>query len=256
MMRKTIGLKAKLTLVLLLVLATAVGIVYANTPVRTPDGFDKVLVYMAAGQYDPNVPPAEGDLAEWFHKEIMGRSDDEILEEKYAAMAYFEEQFGPGLPEPVAFGVDPRNEYRVYFISGMDVPSEGWVVRDGGFMGMIPDPGMTLYGEWGGPAGKWVPGGSFLVYGDYNIDVTGPGKSGKHPSYVKPIIIHYQSAEPIVPDPINGVITFRCTLIAPWGEGIAQGISRPLEVDGKRQANIRNILTFPRYGPSIVHEAP
>lgn len=109
-----------------------------------------------------------------------------------------------------------------------------------------------LTGEWGG-AGKFVPAGSFLVYGDYNIDVTGPGKSGKHPSYVKPIIIHYQSAEPIVPDPINEVTTFRCTLIGPWGEGIAQGISKPLMVDGKRQANIRNILTFSTYGPSIVH---
>lgn len=60
----------------------------------------------------------------------MGRSDDEILAEKAAAEAYFKSQFGPGLPEPIAFGVDQRNEYRVYFISGMDAPSEGWVVRD------------------------------------------------------------------------------------------------------------------------------
>ncbi|GAI81246.1 unnamed protein product, partial [marine sediment metagenome] len=28
---------------------------------------------------------------------------------------------------------------------------------------------MTLYGEWGGAVGKWVPAGSILVYGDYNI---------------------------------------------------------------------------------------
>ena len=248
--------KKYLTLgVLLILLVTSVGFVLANTPVRTPDGFHKVLVYMGAGKYDPTVPPAEGDLAEWFHKEIMGRSDEEIAQEKAAAMEYLERMFGPGLPEPMAFGLDPRNEYRVYFISGMDVHSEGWVVRDGGFMVMIPGDTM-LYGEWGGPGGKFVPGGSFLVFGDYNIDVMGPGKSGKHPSYVKPIIIHYQSAEPIVPDPINGVTTFRCTVIAPWGEGIAQGISRPLEMDGMRQANIRNILTFPPYGPSIVHEVP
>ena len=245
---------------LLVTLIAGAGLVYANTPVRTPDGFSKVLVYMAAGKYDPTVPPAEGDLAMWFHKGIMGRSDEEIEDEKQAAMEYFESQFGvtfddDGLPEPMPFGVDPRNEYRVYYISGMDVPSEGWVVRDGGFMVIIPED-MMLHGEWGSDAGKWVPAGSFLVYGDYNIDVTGPGKSGKRPAFVEPIIIHYESAEPIVPDEINGVTTFRCTVIGPMGEeGIAQGISKPLEPEnGMRQANIRNILTFPPFGPSIVHE--
>lgn len=237
---------------ILAMLVASMGVVLANTPVRTPEGFDRVLVYLAAGKYDPTVPPEEGDLAMWFHEEIMGRDDEEIQAEKEAAMEYFEYMFGPGLPEPVAFGVDPRNEYRLYYFSGMDAPSEGWVVRDGGFMIVIPADTM-LHGEWGGLAGKFVPGGSFLVHGDYNIDMTGPGKSGKHPSYVAPIIIHYQSAEPIVPDPINGVTTFRCTVIAPWDEGIAQGVSKPLTMDGMRQANIRNILTFPAFGPSIEH---
>ena len=241
---------------ILLLFVGVMGFAIANTPSRTPDGFDQVFVYMAAGQYDPSVPSEEGNFAIWFHNEIMGRNDEDLLVEKAAAESYFEDHFGPGLPDAFAFGVDPRNEYRVYFSSGMDVPSEGWVVRDGGFMVSIPDPGMTLYGEWGGLTGKWVPGGSFLVFGDYNIDVTGPGNSGKKPAYVEPLIIHYQSAEPIVPDLINGVTTFRCILIAPWGQGIAQGISKPLTLDnGFRQANIRNILTFSPFGPSIVHDA-
>lgn len=62
MVRKTIGLDTKNVLVLLLLLVTAAGIVYANTPVRTPDGLNKVLVYMAADQYDPNMPPPDGDI--------------------------------------------------------------------------------------------------------------------------------------------------------------------------------------------------
>lgn len=238
------------------ILIAALGIAMANTPVRTPDGFDKVVVFMAAGQYNQSIPPAEGDLGMWFHKEIMGRSDQEILDEKAAAEAYFEEMFGPELPEPVAFGVDPRNEYRAYFISGMDIPSEGWVVRDGGFMiAFMTD--TTLHGEWGGLAGKTVPVGSFVVFGEYNIDVTGPGKSGKHPSYVEPIIIHYQSAEPIIPEMITGGMAFVCTVIAPWGQGVAQGtVFTQMLGNGIVQANIRNVHTYPAYGPSIVHNSP
>lgn len=250
---KTRSLQFVVVAVVAVMVATA-GIAYANTPARTPEGFDKSLVYIAAGKYDPSIPPEQGDLAEWFHKDIMGRSDADLSAEKAAAEAYFESQFGPGLPEAVPFGVDPRNEYRVYYISGMDVPESGYEVRDGGFRVTIPEPGMTLYGEWGGPEGKFVPGGTFLVFGEYNIDVMGPGNSGKNPSHVEPIIIHYESVEPIVPDPINGVTTFRCTLEGPWGEGIAQGISKPIQEDGWTQANIRNILTFPPFGPSIVHD--
>ena len=238
-----------------IVLIAAVGIAYANTPVRTADGFDKVVVFMAAGEYNSSVPPAEGDLAMWFHKDIMGRSDAEIEAQKVAAMEYFNETFGPGLPEPAAFGLDPRNEYRAYIISGMDIPSEGWVVRDGGFIISFAADTM-LHGEWGGIAGKMVPAGSILVFGDYNIDVTGPGNSGKNPKMVEPIIIHYQSAEPIIPEAINGGITFRCTVIAPWGEGIAQGISYAQQEDGRVQANIRNVQTYSAYGPSIVHNMP
>ena len=40
-------------------LIATVGIVYANTPVRTPAGFDKTVVFMAAGQYNSSIPPAE-----------------------------------------------------------------------------------------------------------------------------------------------------------------------------------------------------
>ena len=96
-------------------------------------------MYSAAGVYDPSIPPVEGDLAEWFHKEIMGRDDAAIEAERTRADAYFQATFGalyaPG--SLVAFGVDPRLEYRAYLISGLRVPPEGFVVRDGGFRAVL-----------------------------------------------------------------------------------------------------------------------
>src|SRR5918993_2818236 len=85
-----------------------------------PAPFGKYLVYTAANVYDPSVPPAEGDLADWFHRDVMGRDDAAIAAERDAADAYFAATFGslyvPGSLE--AFGLDPRIGYTAYFISG------------------------------------------------------------------------------------------------------------------------------------------
>jgi hypothetical protein len=195
-----------------------------------PEPFGKYLVYSAAGVYDPSLPPAEGDLAEWFHKEIMGRDDAEIAAERARADAYFQATFGalytPGSLE--AFGVDPRLEYRAYFISGMRVPTEGFVVRDGGFRADLSN-------------------GGFVVFGNYNIKVTKLVK-GPDPA---PIIIHYESVDPIFPTPTG--LFFQCRLSSDdfedFGGGLAQGISSPKTLpDGRVVANIRNILTFPGLG--------
>lgn len=246
-----------LTLVLTFVAAT-IGIVYANTPSRTPDGFDNVLVFIAAGRYDSSTGPTAEELWQWFHFEVMERDTTEFLQEMANAVSYFDEMFGPGLPLPMPFASDPRQEYRAYHISGMDAPSEGWVVRDGGFMVFVASD-MELKGEWGDPdgddTGTWVPGPFFLVYGEYNIDVTGPGESGKHPAFVEPLIIHYESAEPIIPE-INGGGYFRCSVYhESWGWGLAQGVFREQPEDGGPivQINTRNVLTFPPLGPSIDH---
>jgi hypothetical protein len=149
----------------------------------------------------------------------------------------------------------------------MEVPPEGWVVREGGFMVNLTEE-TTLYGIWGGEEGKTVPAGSLFVYGDYNINVSdnvSPDNESPDnvsptvtPLPVEPIIIHFQSVEPIVPDLVNNGTTFRCTAIAPWGEGIAQGISYPQTVTNTTtnmtmtQANSRNIQTYPAYAPSAV----
>lgn len=267
------------SLVLAVLLIAGAGAAYTAISSSAPDGFDRVVVFMATGTYDPSVPPEEGDLAMWFHGDIMGRTDAEIETTREEAMAYFNETFGlnsTNSPEPVAYGVDPRNDYRAYYISDMDVPSEGWVVRDGGFMINLTDD-TTLYGAWGEPEGKVVPAGSIFVYGDYNIDTSSPyigsqdndspdnvSPDNESPDNVsptmtpipgEPLVIHYQSVEPAVPDMVNNGTTFRCTAIAPWGEGIIQALSYPQTISDNmtgidlKQANIRNVQTYPAYSP-------
>ncbi len=233
MLRK--GKYMMLGLVALLALVT-VAAGWPHAP--SPDPFGQYLVYSAAGVYDASIPPEEalpevaewGNLADWFHRGVMGRDDAALAQEEAEADAYFQDTFGDDY-EPgslFAFGFDPRNEYRAYFISGMRVPTEGWVVRDGGFMAILKDGGM-------------------VVYGDYNIEVTAPGR-GRQPD---PIIIHYESASPIYPNP-DGSLMFLCVLTSEdfddFGGGLAQGVSVPQTVDGMTVANIRNILTFPGLG--------
>ena len=219
-----------------------------------PAPFGKYLVYSAAGVFNPNTPPPEGDLAAWFHGTVMGRSASQIQEEQAKADLYFLNTFGIMPGQSMAFGLDPRNAYTAYFISGENVPREGWVVRDGGFMATIGDDGsggMTLRGTWGGATGRWVPAGSFVVFGDYNIKVTGPGNGNGDDKDVRaPIIIHYESAEPIIGNPYQAGILFQCRISNPeFGTGLAQGISIPrTTADGRTVANIRNVLTFPGLG--------
>ena len=162
----------------------------------------------------------------------MGRDDAAIAAERTRANAYFQATFGalytPGSLE--AFGVDLRNEHRAYFISGMRVPPEGFVVRDGGFIADLSN-------------------GGFVVFGNYNIEVTKPG-GGSDPD-PDPIIIHYESEHPIFETPTG--LFFLCRLSSDdfedFGGGLAQGISSPKTLaDGRTVANICNILTFPGLG--------
>lgn len=218
----------------------------------TPDGFDKYLVYMAAGQYDPADPTYDAPDGMVFQREIMGRSDAEIAQNRQEAIDFFSERFGIDADSDagVMFGpfmFDPRNEYRAYTISGESVPSAGWVIRDGGWAMSVTDPaGLTLGGEF---TGQHVPQGTMMVFGDYNIARLGPGNSGGNAAHAEPLIIHYQSGEPIIPT-ASGAIMFRCELISDeFGHGLAQGISAPQTLpDGTIQANVRNVLTFPGLG--------
>ena len=239
---KTLRSKLVVVLSVLAVMtATLTGSVFAQD-FEVPDGFDQTLVYMATGVYDPNDPDYEAPDGDFWHREIMGRSDEEIAENRAEAVDFFVERFGinPDERDDVMFTdfmFDPRNEYRVYAIGGRDVPTEGWVIRDGGWMLAITNPdGVTLGGEFDGVT---VPQGTMMVFGDYNIDTVDGD----------PIIIHYRSGEPIVPQSA-GWIAFRCELHSDeFGYGLAQGISEPVvDENGVVTANVRNILTFPVLG--------
>lgn len=223
--------------------------------VPAPTGFNHMLVYMADGVYDPNDADYTAPDGDYFLQEVMGRSETEIADHRQAAIDFFQERFGVDVVndervEFTSFMVDPRNEYRLYVKANTDVPSEGWVVRDGGWRMSVTDPeGITLGGEFDGVQ---VPQGSFGVFGEYNIDVASGSDS---PFAVQPqeIIIHYQSGSLI--EPGSDGIMFRCELF--YGDyddvdaprGLAQGISAPQTTeDGLTQANIRNVLTFPGLG--------
>jgi hypothetical protein len=227
----------------MIIMLFAVGMIAAQE-VAPPEGFDAYLVYTAAGVYDPDDPNYEAPDGMFFQREIMGRTDAEIEQNKQDAIAFFIERFGVDPTDNAdvsftdsSFMVDPRNEYRAYVVSGHEVPAEGWVIRDGGWSVRITNPdGITLGGEF---AGEHAPAGSSFFFGDYNIDV--PGED--------PIIIHYQSAFIASPN-ASGTFAFRCEVISEdFGTGLAQGISAPQTTeDGLRHANIRNILTFPGLG--------
>jgi hypothetical protein len=227
--RRSLGI---LLLVPVVLVFATIAAAHAVWPAPAP--FGKYLVYTAANVYDPSVPPAQGNLADWFHHEVMGRDDAAIDAERRAADVYFAATFGnlyiPGSLE--AFGLDPRVGYTAYFISGEDVPRQGWVVRDGGFRANLTD-------------------GTFVVYGDYNIkaDKPGRGRGGRDP---EPIIIHYESVDPIHNHP-DGSGYFRCRLTSnsfnDFGGGLAQGMfADQMLPDGRVVSNIRNILTFPGLG--------
>lgn len=215
--------------------------VLAQDGTQAPDGFDALLVYLASGVYDPNDPDYTAPDGDFWQREIMGRTDAEIEQYRADAVEFFKQRFGidPTTSEDVAFTsfmLDPRNEYRAYVVSGRDVPSEGWVVRDGGWTVAVMNPdGLTLGGEY---EGVHVPQGTMMVFGDYNIEV--PGE--------EPIIIHYQSGGPIIPS--DQGIQFHCELFSEeLGSGLAQGISAgAVQEDGLFHANVRNVLTFPGLG--------
>jgi len=230
--------------------------VVADNKLTTPDGFDKLVLYMGTGIFDPTVteprPGVTGCAGlfcdgEFFQKTVMGRTDEEIYALKMEAITYYIEQFGLDIDDPALAGrielsmftVNPDFEYRVHALSGMKAPAEGWMIRDGGFQLSVIDPnGVDLGGK---TIGMHAPQGAAMFFGNYNILVT--GKNGKPKDE---IIISYKSSVPgeLLP---NGSFVFRCDMYhEEWGPGVGMGmiLFTPLE-DGTIRGNGRNVLTFP-----------
>lgn len=226
--------------------------------VKTPEGFGKFLVFMGAGTYDMDDPDFELPDGLFFQEEIMSRTQDEIDQKESDAKEFFKNRFGIDVDDPEnedrvrfrSFIMDPRNEYRAYVISGLRVPPEGFVVRDGGYLALLIDPeGFTLGGEFDG---ELTPFGTMFVFGDYNIDISSSELSQKLGR--DNIIIPYKSGYPVVIEVNRSIfdqrLMFQCELDSEeFGSGIAQGVSGGLTLDnGMFRANIRNVLTFPSFG--------
>lgn len=141
--------------------------------------------------------------------------------------------------------LNPKLEYRAYHVSGKKPPTEGWVIRDGGWILLVTDPqGLTLGGNF---SGATVPAGTMFAYGEYNIHTSASNSSNED------IVISYRSGSPIVANPF-GLTAFSCEISTstivdnfPNGaEGLAQGFSGPFAPNqlGIIEGNIRNALTF------------
>lgn len=248
-MRKKILLSA----ILAVLSVTATGIVYAFGFHDTPQGFQKVVLLMAAGQY--KTPTDQSMLTSFYEHTLMGWTDSQVAQQKQMSIDYFNTRFGLANTNPAFGAFDPKNNYRVYAFTGMNVPSEGWVVRDGSFSVVLTQD-TVLHGTFGGSTGVSVPAGTIVTWGYYNVLATPPGVSGNYFETscggCSTILVHFESQYPMIPDKNNIGTGFVCHLVAPWGDGLAQGIFQFLTTtDGFTQANVRNVWTFPGLGPSI-----
>lgn len=213
--------------------------------VGLPDTYNKFLVYVANGIVaDAELLIIGDEGIDWFQREVMGRDDDGIAEDRAAALDFFAKRFGlddvdnnPNVAF-LGFAFNPDANYRAYAASEEWVPSTGWVVRDGGWMIQFTAD-TVLGGEFDGEV---APAGAFVVFGEYNILRDGPGNSAGDP-----LIIRYQSGSPVVPPSASwDQLSFACELISDeYGAGLAQGLSAPVALGGGvSQQNIRNVLTF------------
>ena len=222
-------------------------------------GFDHVLVYLADGEPTPGWDSVAE--AEHFQRDIMGRSTDEIIADRNAAVEFYRERFGLEFPEAAGTDLfetvgsvgdidatlaplyqDPGTGYTAYVVSGRAMPNNHGVdttntdenqtgkVRDGGWIATIHED-ATLGGTYGAGGPSDVAAGTVLAFGDYNI------RMGDKQD---PIVIHYESEHPIQFDD-RVPVAFNCDLHHDeWGEGQVHGTT-----GGTMGGGIRNVLTFP-----------
>ncbi|MCB1935901.1 MAG: hypothetical protein KDF59_08170 [Nitrosomonas sp.] len=229
----------------------------AKNEMVAPAGFDSLVLYIGAGIFDPSVSETRPGVTgctglfcdgDFFQKNIMNRTDAEVAEIRENARQHFIMHFGVDVDDPAYAGrvsltqfmVNPDFQYRVHALAGEQVPSDGWIIRDGGYQFLVTDPnGIYVNDPMMGQI--HVPAGSGGFFGNYNIL-----KTDKHGNPNGELIIFYQSDTPAIPLP-NGDFYFKCTMFNDdWGQGIGMGTMNfvPLE-DGRVRGNVRNVLSFP-----------
>lgn len=206
-----------------------------------PEGYIDYMVFLADGAFNPLNPETPAPSADWFYKEIMAYSDQQMEERRQEAVEHYRSRFGADVEDPAnqgrlalqPFAIDPRTDYRAITVANRDVSSDGWPVRDGGWLLIVTDPDGFVLGE--DFAGQRAGIGPAAAFGDYYILTD-----------ADPIHIPYQAEKPwtIAPD---GEVAFSCDLrSATLGPGRARGLQRlGPGPEGDLQLQIRNVVTFP-----------
>ncbi len=230
-------------------------------------GFDHVLTYIADGEPDPEWDGGPAG-AEYFHRDILGRTDEEILERRNEAIDFHYERYGVEFPKAESHDelfdvvdsigdidatlspgmLDPARGYTAYVVSGRGMPNnygDGTTNTDPQATGHVRDATFGArfneetevggeYAEQFGddyPDDIVVPEGASLPWGEYSI------RMGDNE---EPINITFFPQHPVI---IQGAApsAFNCGLHhEKWGEGQVHGTT-----GGTMAPGIRNVLTFP-----------
>ncbi len=227
------------------------------------EGFDGMAMFVADGLYtpgspNPDVPGCFLGLCEqsYFWSQIANLPLDEVAEKELQAKAFFLARFGLDVDVLAGNGsvnwlpiyADPRINYRTRFVAGEHVHRLGWEVHDPAWL-VVTAQELALGGEFEGTV---VPAGTTFSFGEYWIQKSRIAHTDGEPTLVNLdefIVIKYQSAGPIPPPGIHGLISSACEVTAsPWGTGVAQvsGSFDLTATDGSEPArqNLRNVLTF------------
>lgn len=223
-------------------------------------GFDHFLLFVADAEPFPDWNGLE--QAEFFNREIMGRSTDEIFEVRKEAIDFHWERFGIDFPYPeteadlfapvdsqgdidATFApsmLNPGRGYTAYIVSGKGMPNthgDGTTntetnatgkVRDGSWGASLNEP-TELGGTYGATGESAVPAGAAVTFGDYSI------RMGDNED---PIEIRFFSEHPII-GAGRAPSAFNCDLYhEEWGAGQVHGT-----LGGTLGTGLRNVLTFP-----------
>jgi hypothetical protein len=220
-----------------------------------PEGYHKYIVFVGDGVY----PSPDGTILRdglagdgmHFQREIMGRTDEQIAQNRQQAIDFIQQRFGIdpiNNPDLVFSGyeVDPRNNLRAQVISGERVGSEGWVVHDGGWQAMVTNPNGIMLG--GAFPGVVVPQYTVFVFGDYKIMPPRGSLEERGQSSRNPILISYRADKPMSFPAIGAL--FRCDLFSEeFGAGFNGGVNgSSWDSQGMLHSNLRTVLTFPPLG--------
>lgn len=215
---------------------------------NSPDNLGKIFTFISTRPFDSVDGTffldgmAGGDGMDFF-KNTMGYSDEEIAENKQAAIEFYQERFGLDASDPrlylTGFQIDPAADYRAVLVSGKKRnPGKGYPIIDGGWALAVVDPaGIDLGGDF---AGTHVPAGTMFAHGGSYVIKRGGSR--------KDIIINYKSRGPMQPVGRGGVIN--CEVSSDkFGEGVAWGYFEfHALANGQIAAQVRNVVTFPGFG--------